>query len=182
MTANDSLNDHVERLMDLREKGVRDALVRAGWTPPKEHDWAGDKCSQCGLELGQATNGPHCAGITLDSKILLSKALRAICIMREYCPERMPATEGWEWFDVGSEISKAIPHDEWAREFRSRVEIDLHHRDVADRLRSLAITKIQEGIMWLGMDLKAQNEANPYPESKNPDNVEIAPTADGLKL
>jgi len=50
------------------------------------------------------------------------------------------------------------------------------------RERSLAITKIQEGIMWLGMDLKAQNEENPYPESKNPENAQIEPTTDGLKL
>jgi hypothetical protein len=61
------------------------------------------------------------------------------------------------------------------------------------RERSLAITKIQEAIMWLGMDLKAQSEealaaggesncANPYPESYNPDSQAIEPTADGLKM
>lgn len=50
------------------------------------------------------------------------------------------------------------------------------------RERSLAITKIQEGIMWLGMDLKALGEENPYPQSKNPENDIIEPTADGLKL
>lgn len=50
------------------------------------------------------------------------------------------------------------------------------------RERSLAITKLQEAIMWLGMDLKRLNEPNPYPESKNPENTKIEPTADGLKL
>lgn len=50
------------------------------------------------------------------------------------------------------------------------------------RERSLAITKLQEAIMWLGMDLKAQNEENPYPNSYNPENKIIDPTADGLKL
>lgn len=51
------------------------------------------------------------------------------------------------------------------------------------RERSLVITKFQEGVMWLGMDLKrTHDEANPYPESKNPDSPAIAPTADGLKL
>ncbi len=62
------------------------------------------------------------------------------------------------------------------------------------RERSLAITKIQEAIMWLGMDLKAQSEEaraagylltnciNPYPESYNPNSQVIEPTADGLKL
>ena len=50
------------------------------------------------------------------------------------------------------------------------------------RERSLSITKLQESIMWLGMDLKRLNEPNPYPNSKNPENTIIDPTADGLKL
>ena len=37
-------------------------------------------------------------------------------------------------------------------------------------------------IMWLGMELKELGEANPYPESKNPDNTNVEKTADGLKL
>lgn len=56
------------------------------------------------------------------------------------------------------------------------------------RERSLAITKLQEAVMWLGMDLKAIAEenpgslSNPYPNSKDPSNTVIEPTADGLKL
>lgn len=56
------------------------------------------------------------------------------------------------------------------------------------RERSLAITKLQEGVMWLGMDLKRINETtpgsieNPYPNSKDPSNTKIEPTADGLRL
>ena len=50
------------------------------------------------------------------------------------------------------------------------------------RERSLAITKLQEAVMWLGMDLKRLNEPNPYPNSKDPSNTTIEPTADGLKL
>lgn len=50
------------------------------------------------------------------------------------------------------------------------------------RETSLAITKLQEATMWLGMNLKRLGEANPYPESKNPDSQRIEPTADGLKL
>ena len=50
------------------------------------------------------------------------------------------------------------------------------------RETSLAITKLQEAIMWLGMNLKRLGEANPYPESKNPDSQRIEPTADGLKF
>ncbi len=50
------------------------------------------------------------------------------------------------------------------------------------RERSLSITKLQEGVMWLGMDLKRLNEPNPYPNSKDASNTIIEPTADGLKL
>lgn len=53
----------------------------------------------------------------------------------------------------------------------------------ASRERSLAITKLQEAVMWLGMDLKRLNEENPYPSSKDPNTGDkIEPTADGLKL
>lgn len=53
----------------------------------------------------------------------------------------------------------------------------------SSRERSLAITKLQEGVMWLGMDLKRLGEANPYPSSKDASTgTIIEPTADGLKL
>jgi hypothetical protein len=58
----------------------------------------------------------------------------------------------------------------------------------SSRSRSIAVTKIQEAIMWLGMDLKEINEEepgaspNPYPQSFNPESPAIEPTADGLKL
>lgn len=52
--------------------------------------------------------------------------------------------------------------------------------------RTLAYRKLQEGVMWLGMDLKRIGEitgtAGPYPDGKNPENLRINPTADGLKL
>jgi len=50
------------------------------------------------------------------------------------------------------------------------------------RERSLAVTKIQEAIMWLGMDLKDIGEPNPYPHSFDPASPVIEPTADGLKM
>lgn len=50
------------------------------------------------------------------------------------------------------------------------------------RERSLAVTKIQEAIMWLGMDLKDMGTPNPYPQSYNPESPVVEPTADGLKL
>lgn len=50
------------------------------------------------------------------------------------------------------------------------------------RERSITITKLQEAVMWLGMDLKRLGTPNPYPNSKDPTNATVEPTADGLKL
>ncbi len=50
------------------------------------------------------------------------------------------------------------------------------------RERELAITNLQQSIMWLGMDLKRLKNENPYPQSYNPNSTEIANTADGLKF
>ena len=50
------------------------------------------------------------------------------------------------------------------------------------RETSLVITKLQEAVMWLGMDLKRLNQPDPYPESKNPNSMKIEPIADGLKM
>lgn len=57
----------------------------------------------------------------------------------------------------------------------------------SSRERSIAITKLQEAVMWLGMDLKAINDVtggaeNPYPHSKDPSTTKIDATADGLRL
>jgi hypothetical protein len=51
------------------------------------------------------------------------------------------------------------------------------------REKSLSITKLQEGVMWLGMDLKRLHAPNPYPSSYKPETGDkIEPTADGLKM
>ena len=67
-----------------------------------------------------------------------------------------------------------------------RVGLDRQLQELKDmpssREVSLAITKTQEAIMWLGMNLKRLNETNPYPNSYKPDNEIIEPTADGLKM
>lgn len=68
-----------------------------------------------------------------------------------------------------------------------RKTIDMIIQEVKDlpasRERSLAITKLQEAVMWLGMDLKRIGNPNPYPSSKDPSTGDkIEPTADGLKL
>ena len=54
--------------------------------------------------------------------------------------------------------------------------------DRTSRERSLAITKFQEAIMWLGMDLKDLGTPNLYPNSYDPSNAIVEPTADDLKL
>jgi hypothetical protein len=68
-----------------------------------------------------------------------------------------------------------------------RVELDailqtIKNSSRKSRERSLVITKLQEAIMWLGMDLKDLGTANPYPNSYKPENAVVDPTADGLKL
>lgn len=51
------------------------------------------------------------------------------------------------------------------------------------RERSLSITKLEEAVMWLGMDLKRLGAINPYPSSKDPSTGPVVePTADGLKF
>jgi hypothetical protein len=52
----------------------------------------------------------------------------------------------------------------------------------AARAIALARTNLEQAIMWGGMTLKALGEANPYPNSYNPENTVIDKTADGLKL
>lgn len=68
-----------------------------------------------------------------------------------------------------------------------RVELDnvlqkIKQAERKSRERSLVVTKLQETIMWLGMDLKDLAEPNPYPNSYNPQNTIVDKTADGLKL
>ena len=51
------------------------------------------------------------------------------------------------------------------------------------RETSLVITKLQEAVMWLGMDLKRLGNPNPYPSSKDPSTGDVVePTADNLKF
>lgn len=47
----------------------------------------------------------------------------------------------------------------------------------------ISTIKIQEAIMWLGMNLKRLGNIDPYPGSKDPNSGDIVhPTADGLKM
>jgi len=67
-----------------------------------------------------------------------------------------------------------------------RVDLDVNLQALKSlpisRERSLAITKLQECIMWIGMDLKRLNEFNTCPNSYKPENSIVDKTADGLKL
>ena len=48
---------------------------------------------------------------------------------------------------------------------------------------SICITKLQEAVMWLGIDLKRIGDINSYPNSKDPSTgTKIDPTADNLKF
>jgi hypothetical protein len=51
------------------------------------------------------------------------------------------------------------------------------------RERSLCVTKVQEAIMWLGMDLKALNDGvSCYSSGYDPTSAVVEPTADGVKF
>lgn len=67
-----------------------------------------------------------------------------------------------------------------------RVDLDAVLQAVKElppsREASLAVTKIQEAIMWLGMNLKALAEPDPYPNSRDTTNTIVEKTADGLKM
>ena len=55
--------------------------------------------------------------------------------------------------------------------------------DPESKERNISIVKLQEAVMWLGVDLKRLGESNPYPSSKDPSTgTKIEPTADGLKF
>lgn len=79
-----------------------------------------------------------------------------------------------------------LPEHEVVADKQLRVEIDglLQRVKVlpGSRERSLCRTKLEEAVMWLGMDLKRIGTPNPYPNSKDPSNTVVDPTADGLKL
>lgn len=79
------------------------------------------------------------------------------------------------------DITKEVPAIKQCRKDIDEIIQKVRELDSC-RETSLAITKLQEAVMWLGMDLKRLNEPNPYPESKDPTSMRIEPTADGLKL
>lgn len=63
-----------------------------------------------------------------------------------------------------------------------RVDLDKHFSTMGkmkgSREISVAITATQNSKMWLGQVLKSLEQENPYPDSKNPTNNNIAATSD----
>ena len=53
---------------------------------------------------------------------------------------------------------------------------------IPSREVSLAFTACQLGKMWLGKVLQAMEVSNPYPESKNPNSLQVEKTADTYKV
>ena len=75
----------------------------------------------------------------------------------------------------------------WRKDISALVEI-MSQSARKSRSRSLAVTKLEEAVMWLGKDLQEIDREqpgaapNPYPHSKDPTSLVIEPTADGLKM
>ena len=85
------------------------------------------------------------------------------------------------------DLGKMTPEEEipFNKDMRRQIDdiLQMVKAAPASRERSLAITKLQEAVMWLGMDLKRLGNPNSYPSSKDPSTGSvIEPTADGLKM
>ena len=80
--------------------------------------------------------------------------------------------------DINLEIPKV-------KQLRKDIDDVIQRVKALDSCRevSICITKLQEAVMWLGMDLKRIRDINPYPNSKDPSTgTKIEPTADNLKF
>jgi len=78
-----------------------------------------------------------------------------------------------QWLDTTLQKLKAMDHK--SRE-RSLAKIQ-------EAMRSLAATKIQEAIMWLGMDLKElAGGVSCYKHGYDPQSTKVDPPPDGVKL
>jgi len=91
--------------------------------------------------LAKATESrePHSVSAS-ELNALLSVALRAICLTRDYVGEdTLPAIDGWEWYDAGKKLADHLDGDEWASEFRKRV----------NKYRSLDVRKVFKEGDWV---------------------------------
>lgn len=81
-------------------------------------------------------------------------------------------------------IFSAHEEDQIIMSKQVRIDIDDILRRVdnmeVSRETNLVTTKLQEAIMWMGMNLKRLGNPNPYPNSRNTNNTKVDKTADGL--
>lgn len=80
--------------------------------------------------------------------------------------------------DINLEIPKV-------KQLRKDIDDVIQRVKTLDNCREVSrcIIKLQEAVMWLGMDLKRIGDVNPYPNSKDPSTgTKIDPTADNLKF
>jgi hypothetical protein len=89
--------------------------------------------------------------------------------------------------DIDDEMSKIFVNRDTNQIIASkqiRVDVDDMIRRIdnmeVSRETSLVKTKLQEAIMWMGMNLKRLGTSNPYPNSRNTNNEKVDKTADGL--
>ncbi len=80
--------------------------------------------SNCDASQGQEVEScGEYKSITTEPADVLSRALRALCLTRDYVGEDiLPAIEGWEWYDAGMAICKLIPNDPWVEQFKQRTK------------------------------------------------------------
>ena len=86
-------------------------------------------------------------------------------------------TSSWIENQIKSDKALRKELDESLQKLKVIMDEECHSSE-----RAIACQKIQEAIMWLGMDLKRIGTPDPYPESKDPSSLKIEPTADGLKM
>ena len=126
-------------------------------------------------------NNPKFKELTNEMQTWMSKQLEAMTDYESCLKARCNVIISHE------EIDDYVNPSEIVSDKRLRISIDNLLQKVkslpGSRERSLTITKLQEAIMWLGMDLKRLNpDGDPYKNSKDASNEIVDPTADGLKF
>lgn len=111
------------------------------------------------------------------------KNLQGAIKNKEAIIEHIIVTFPEPWFKTLDIMYKVVEVSN-TKQLRKDIDEVLQRVKALDRSRetSLAITKLQEATMWLGMNLKRLGELDPYPESRNPNSQIIEPTSDGLKM
>lgn len=79
------------------------------------------------------------------------------------------------------DVSKEIVNTKQLRKDIDEIIQQVRELD-SSRETSIVITKLQEAVMWLGMNLKRLGAINPYPNSRDTNNTIVDPTADNLKF